>query len=87
MLFRSDAATVVVFTDAEGSIRSIASIENGIATITPNFSDQVAAAVQEHISEMPQVERDSSAPTIDDFDEDLDVEADLEVDEEPDYEY
>jgi hypothetical protein len=55
---------VVFFSDGERAGEQIASVENGVTKISPQFSEQVASMMQEHISELPHKEE---APEIDDL--------------------
>lgn len=72
---------VVFFSDGERAGEQIASVVNGVTKISPQFSEQVALILQEHISELPQEIKKASteeqAPEIDN----------LEVEEDYDYEY
>jgi hypothetical protein len=75
-----EGTLVVFFSDGERAGEQIASVENGMTKISPQFSEQVASMMQEHISELPhEVERASG-------EEALDID-DLDLEEEFDYEY
>jgi hypothetical protein len=69
---------VVFFSDGKGAGEQIASVENGTTKISPQFNDQVASTMEDHISEV-EAEKASErkAPEIDD----------LEAEDENDLEY
>jgi hypothetical protein len=73
-----EGTLVVFFSDGERAAEQIASVENGMTKISPQFSEQVASMLQEHISELPQqTERASShveAPEIDDLEQEEEYE-------------
>jgi hypothetical protein len=66
---------VVFFSDGKGAGEQIASVENGTTKISPQFNDQVASTMEDHISEV-EAEK-ASTPEIDD----------LEAEEDNDLEY
>jgi hypothetical protein len=76
---QNEGTLVVFFSDGERAGEQIASVENGMTKISPQFSGQVASMMEEHISELPhEVERASAeeqAPEIDG----LDLEEDYEL--------
>jgi hypothetical protein len=73
-----EGTLVVFFSDGERAAEQIASVENGMTKISPQFSEQVASMLQEHISELPQqTERASpsrEAPEIDDLEQEEEYE-------------
>jgi hypothetical protein len=75
---------VVFFSDGEKAGEQIASLENDMVKISPQFNSQVVSVIQDHISEL-EAEK-ASTPEIDDLEaeealdnEDLDMEEDHEL--------
>jgi hypothetical protein len=75
-----EGTLVVFFSDGERAGEQIASVENGMTKISPQFSEQVASMMQEHIAELPYEAEKAPAEETPEID-------DLEAEEEYDHEY
>jgi hypothetical protein len=76
---QNEGTLVVFFSDGERAGEQIASVENGMTKISPQFSGQVASMMEEHISELPhEVERASAEEQVSEID-DLDLEEDYDL--------
>jgi hypothetical protein len=76
---QNEGTLVVFFSDGERAEEQIASVENGMTKISPQFSGQVASMMEEHISELPhEVEKASAEEQASEID-DLDLEEDYEL--------
>lgn len=76
---QNEGTLVVFFSDGERAGEQIASVENGMTKISPQFSGQVASMMEEHISGLPhEVEKASAEEQASEID-DLDLEEDYEL--------